>query len=578
MSKPLSVLVVEDSEDDLLLLLACLRKAGFTPDWQRVDTAPDLSAALGAREWDLIISDHNMPELTAPQALQIVADRGLDLPFIIVSGSIGEEAAVKSMKAGAQDYIDKSRLARLPAAIERELKEALERRARRTAEERIRFLAFFDPLTGLPNRARFCEQLGRMLADPDRGGSPLAVIGVRLDTLRDIINTLGYATGEQVLLEVATRLKALLAQSHLLARTSADELSVALPDGDVDNALRLCRQVQRELAAPIMVDAMEVVAESSFGVALYPGQGDAAELLLQRTSAALSQACELTSRTAIYDPERDPYQPQRLSLIADLRRAIAGEQMRLHYQPKVDFGSGRITGVEALVRWNHPKLGPLPPDRFIPLAEQTGLINPLTRWVLKEALRQAYAWHRVGFGASIAVNLSAKNLQSPELAEQISRLMKASGVAADKLELEVTESAIMTDHPRARATLEELSAHGIEIAIDDFGTGYSSFANLRKLPVSEIKIDKSFVSGMMKSGEDRAIVDSVIALGHKLDMSVVAEGVETTSIWDALVEMQCDVAQGYYLSRPLPPDDLLHWTRAFVPPTSLVPSSLALTD
>jgi diguanylate cyclase (GGDEF)-like protein len=572
MSKPLSVLVVEDSEDDLLLLLACLRRAGFAPSWQRVDTAPELNAALGAREWDLIISDHNMPELTAPEALQIVADRGLDLPFIIVSGSIGEEAAVAAMRAGAQDYLDKAHLTRLPAAIERELKEALERRARRSAEERIRFLAFFDPLTGLPNRARFCEQLGRMLSDPGRAGAPLAVIGVKIDNMRDIVNTLGYATGEQALLEVATRLQGLLTQSQLLARTSADELSLALPDGDVDNALRASRQIMHLLAAPIAVEAMEVVAETTIGIALYPGQGEEAELLLQRTSAAMSQALDLTSRTAIYDPERDPYQPQRLSLIADLRRAIVGEQMRLHYQPKVDFGSGQITGVEALVRWNHPKLGPLSPDRFIPLAEQTGLINPLTRWVLKEALRQAYAWHRVGFGASIAVNLSAKNLQSPELGEQISRLIKASGVASDKLELEVTESALMTDHPRARAILEELHAHGIPIAIDDFGTGYSSFANLRKLPISEIKIDKSFVSGMTKSGEDRAIVDSVIALGHKLEMSVVAEGVENTSTWEALAGMQCDIAQGYYLSKPLPPEDLLHWTRAFVPPSSLIPS------
>jgi EAL domain-containing protein (putative c-di-GMP-specific phosphodiesterase class I) len=230
-------------------------------------------------------------------------------------------------------------------------------------------------------------------------------------------------------------------------------------------------------------------------------------------------------------------------------------------------------GVEALVRWTHPKLGFLPPDRFIPLAEQTGLINPMTRWVLKEALRQASVWQRAGLDLHVAVNLSVKNMQTLELTETLGQLISASGVDAQKLVLEVTESAIMTDESRTADILRKLHAQGVAIAIDDFGTGYSSFANLRRLPVSEIKIDKSFVIGMCSSNEDRIIVDSIVELGHKLGLHVVAEGVETLEMWRALEALRCDLAQGYYLSRPLPPDDLMNWARAFIAPISLTSES-----
>ncbi|HTU59290.1 MAG TPA: EAL domain-containing protein, partial [Polyangiales bacterium] len=237
-----------------------------------------------------------------------------------------------------------------------------------------------------------------------------------------------------------------------------------------------------------------------------------------------------------------------------------------------------FVGVEALIRWNHPKLGRVSPDKFIPLAEQTGLINPLTVWVLTEALRQSYVWRRVGLEMNVAVNVSAKNLHSSDLAEHLARLLSASGASAEKLIVEVTESAIMGDESRAQNTLNKLHAQGAEIAIDDFGTGYSSFANLRSLPVTEIKIDKSFVIGMAKSNEDRIIVDSIIELGHKLGMHVVAEGIETLAAWSALSELHCDLAQGYYLSRPLPADDLLGWTRAFVPPTASATSATKWSD
>jgi diguanylate cyclase (GGDEF)-like protein len=563
MRKPLSLLIVEDCEDDALLVLMCLRRAGFEPSWKRVDTEPALAAALDQQPWDLLISDHNMPEFSAPAALAHVRGRGLDVPFIIVSGSIGEEAAVLAMKAGAQDYMVKGHLGRLPAAVERELRDAQERRARREAEQRIRHMAYYDQLTGLPNRASFREGLDKLLRDHGQSGEPLAVITVKLDSLQEVNNTLGHQTGERVLCDVSARLRAALGEQRLLARLGSDQFALAVADGDVEHALRLARDILHAIATPVRIDAIEVEVAALAGIALFPGHGETTDLLLRRADVALVQAMESHGRVALYDRDRDPYQPERLALIAELRRAIEAGQLTVHYQPKVNMATGTLTGVEALVRWDHPRLGQLPPDRFIPLAEQTGSINALTRWVLREAMRQAYAWHRTGLDLSIAVNLSAKNLQNTELTDQLGRLLSSSGMPADKLVLEVTESAIMTDEPRVKDLLVRLSEQGVEIAIDDFGTGYSSFANLRRLPVSEIKIDKSFVLNMVSSEEDRMIVSSIVELGHNLGLSVVAEGVENDSTWDVLAGMHCDLAQGYYLSRPLPAAALLDWSRGF---------------
>jgi diguanylate cyclase len=567
MVRALSVLLVEDSEDDALLTLICLRQAGFEPRWRRVDNEQSMRAALDAISWDVVISDHSMPNFSAPEALKLINQQGLDLPFIIVSGSIGEEAAVRAMKAGAQDYIVKGQLSRLPAAIERELKEVHERRARRAAEERVRFLAYYDPLTSLPNRTNFCEHLLKVMNEPSRSGAPLAVLSLTVANLRDVNNTLGHTTGQEMLLELGRRLQLALPPVHLAARIAADEFAVVLPEGDNDAALRTARELQRSMAATICIGALEVDPELSVGIAVYPEHGDEPEILLQRANAAHTQARDSITPVALYDREHDPYQPERLWMISELRKAIETSQLRLQYQPKVSFATGRLVGVEALVRWTHPKLGFLPPDRFIPLAEQTGLINPLTRWVLKEALRQAYVWQHEGLDLHVAVNLSGKNMQTLELTENLGSLVVESGIDAQKLVLEVTESAIMTDESRTADILRKLRAQGVSIAIDDFGTGYSSFANLRRLPVSEIKIDKSFVIGMCSSNEDRIIVDSIVELGHKLGLHVVAEGVEDLTAWRALEALHCDLAQGYYLSRPLPPDDLLGWAHAFVAPS-----------
>ena len=423
MGRALSVLIVEDSEVDEQLLLMCLRRAGFEPTSERVQTEVAMAAALDARPWDLVISDHNMPSFSAPDALKVLHQKGLDLPFIIVSGTIGEEAAVTAMKAGAQDYLVKGKLARLPAAIERELKDAEQRRARKNAEDKIRFLAYFDPLTSLPNRAKFCEDLRLLLTDSARDACAMAaVLGVKLDSLREINNALGYGTGELVLAELGLRLRTVIRAPQLLARIGGAEFAIALPNVDVDAAESVALEIHQAISGAVSIHDMEMEPAMSIGIAVYPGHGDEPELLLQRTNVALKQAAECSTRTAIYDAAADPFQPRRLSMISELRRAIETGQLKLEYQPKVCLATGALVGVEALVRWTHPKLGRLSPDQFIPLAEQTGLVNPLTRWVLKEAMRQSYSWRRLGLELNVAINLSAKSLQSVEFAEHLARI------------------------------------------------------------------------------------------------------------------------------------------------------------
>jgi len=316
MGRALSVLIVEDSEDDELLLLMCLRQAGFEPIYERVQTASAMAAALDRTTWELVISDHNMPSFSAPEALALLHAKGHDLPFIIVSGSIGEEAAVIAMKAGAQDYLVKGQLGRLPAAIERELKDAEERRARKTAEHKVRFLAYFDPLTSLPNRTNLCEQLRQLLTDPARDGAALAVLSLKFENLREVNNTLGYGIGERVLVELGSRLHQAVEAPQLLARIGGAEFAVLLPAGDIDSAMSAAHSLQQAVAGPIAIDALEVDATTTIGIALYPGHGDDPEVLLQRTNAALAQAAETSSRIAIYDRDGDPFQPRRLSMIS----------------------------------------------------------------------------------------------------------------------------------------------------------------------------------------------------------------------------------------------------------------------
>ncbi|MDZ7842842.1 MAG: bifunctional diguanylate cyclase/phosphodiesterase [Gammaproteobacteria bacterium] len=345
----------------------------------------------------------------------------------------------------------------------------------------------------------------------------------------------------------------------ITASLGGDEFAILLPSlADKHDIDRVIGKIRTALHEPFTVHDLPVNVEARLGIALYPTTGSSADLLWQRADIALCAAKELHRSWVVYEPDIDHYDPGRLALIGGLRTALEQNELVLHFQPSIDLGTGRIRGVEALLRWRHPDRGLIYPDEFIPLAERTGLIDALTGWVVASALRQGHDWHSSGVSLDVAVNISVRNLQAPGFCNEILDLARSSGFPLEQLSLEITESAIMADPERARSVLRELYESGIRLSVDDFGTGQSSLAYVRDLPVSTIKIDKSFVIDF-KQSRNAAIVSTAIDLGHNLGMTVTAEGVEDEETWRMLRDLGCDVAQGYFFSRPLTVDQLAGW-------------------
>jgi diguanylate cyclase (GGDEF)-like protein len=439
--------------------------------------------------------------------------------------------------------------------------------------------ALHDALTGLPNRVLFRDRIQQAVRAAERRHGGAAVMIMDLDHFKEVNDTLGHHHGDVLLQEVAERLKTTLRTADTVARLGGDEFGILLPDVlGAEDAQAVAGILQTALREPFIVDGLTLEMGGSIGIACHPDHGDHVEVLIQRADIAMYSAKEGGRGFALYEPQQDHYSPRRLSLAGELRSALESEELELHYQPKADVVTGRIVGVEALVRWNHPRHGLLGPEEFVPIAEQTGLIVPLTRWVLGAAIRQVQAWQGQGYELSVAVNLSARSFLDTALAVDIPLLLQRHKIEPKLLELEVTESTIMLDPVRATNTLERLSEIGLRLSIDDFGTGYSSLANLKRLPVDMIKIDKSFVLEMATEHSDAAIVRSTIELAHNLGLQVIAEGVEDRQIWEELARLGCDYAQGYYLSRPLPADKLapklgmapVHEGHAERPPLRLV--------
>jgi diguanylate cyclase len=560
MTTPLRILIVEDSEADAELLLRELRRGGYAPEFEQVETPEGLVAALDHKSWDLIVSDYAMPRFNGLQALKLAQEKGLDIPFIIVSGTIGEDLAVAAMKAGAHDYLMKGSTARLLPAIARELREARMRQERRQADETILRLAYTDPVTGLPNRIRFLELVQEAVAAGQRENRPVAVLLMNLNHFREVNDTLGHDRGDSLLQKVGIRLRSALFAPDVIACLGGDEFGILLPRlAAVDDVRHVIKKLQHFLEVPFILDEIPIIVEASLGVATMPEHADDADTLLQRADIAMYRAKQMARGYAVYTPEYDRRSPEQLGLMAELRAAIEGGQLLLHFQPKVEVITRRIVGTEALVRWQHPRFGLLPPDKFILAAEQTGLISPLTRWVLIDALSHCQGARRQGIPLRVNVNLSARSLHDPRLPELIEEALEATGAEAGQLTLEITESAIVLDPKRAEETLVRLSRMGTWISIDDFGTGYTSLASIKHLSVNEIKIDKSFVLGMLASNSDAMIVRSVIDLGHNLGLRVVAEGVETKEMFDALAALGCDEAQGYFISKPQACEALKSW-------------------
>jgi diguanylate cyclase (GGDEF)-like protein len=424
--------------------------------------------------------------------------------------------------------------------------------------------AMHDQLTDLPNRACFYERTEQALAGAG-DGTCTAVLLFDLDRFKEINDSLGHRYGDRVLCAIGPRIRATLRDEDTLARLGGDEFCVLLPDvGGPAAAVEVARRVIALIEQPFDVDGLKLAVEASCGVAVAPVDGDSADLLLQRADVAMYAAKHAHAGVVAYDDSLNVMTPARLVMLGELRTAIADEELVLEYQPQAAMGSGRVEGVEALVRWRHPALGLVPPDQFIPLAERTGLIKALTTWVLDTALCQRRRWPDgtdpgVPDELTVAVNISSRSLLDESFLDEVVAALDRWDVPARLLTLEVTETTIMADPPRAYRLLRRLAATGVQLAIDDFGTGYSSLAHLRNLPVAELKIDKSFVLHMHRDPNDAIIVRSVIDLARNLGLRTVAEGVEDLDTWAQLAALGCSAAQGFVLARPIAAEALGSW-------------------
>jgi diguanylate cyclase (GGDEF)-like protein len=424
------------------------------------------------------------------------------------------------------------------------------------------YQAVHDALTGLPNRTLFRQQIQAATATADADGG-FAVVIMDLDRFKEINDSMGHPAGDALLVEVARRVESALRTSDTVARLGGDEFGLLLAASTGTGGLEAVLDLVREaIEAPIMFHDVPLAISGSMGVAAFPEHGRDPETLLRHADVAMDAAKRSDLPFAVYDEADNRSDPSRLKLIAELRRGLRRRELVLHYQPKARLASGVVDSVEALVRWNHPERGLVFPDAFIPLAQETGLIRPLTRYVLEEAVRQCREWQGAGLELAVSVNLSARNLLDVGFPDQVERLLAGAGLSPSLLELEITETTMLSDGARTKSALDRLSALGIRISIDDFGTGYSSLAYLRRLPISEIKIDRSFVMNMDGCEDDAVIVRSTIDLGRNLGLAVVAEGVESEGIWTELRRLGCTSAQGYYLTRPVPADELRAWLTA----------------
>jgi diguanylate cyclase (GGDEF)-like protein len=417
-----------------------------------------------------------------------------------------------------------------------------------------------DALTGLPNRHALHDRAPEMLAGvtEDR---PLALLLIDLRDFKYVNDTLGHSAGDLLLQQVAATLGSMMDADDLLVRLGGDEFAIVTADlRDAQVAQRHAQRILQTLRqASFTVQGMDLVIDASIGIAMAPQHGADMATLLQRADVAMYQAKRENAGAAVYDARTDPHTVGQLAMVTELRRAVENQEFVLYYQPKVSLPGREVTSVEALLRWQHPTRGLLAPDAFLTVLESSGLIQPVTRWVLREAVRQAARWRAAGMPLPVAININPRSLLEADLPARVLAVLSGADLPASFLELEITETAVMTDPRRAATVLAQLAARGVRVAIDDFGAGYTSLAHLRSLPIAALKLDRSLVSQMMDSPEDHAVTETLIALAHRLGLSVVAEGVETEDVLQRLTALGCDEAQGYFMSVPLPPAGLERW-------------------
>lgn len=560
-SRPAYILHLEDREQDRELVREMIQGAGIQCAVTAVETRHDFLNQVAGKDWDLILSDYALPAFDGLTALEIATRKCPDTPFIFVTGTLGEDTAVESLKRGATDYVLKQGMKRLSGSVRRALNERAEKKRREKveveldrSEERLRFLACHDALTCLPNRTLFEDRLAQILSDAGRRGEHVALVFIDLDRFKDVNEWLGHTAGDIVLKESAARLRKCARNSDTVARLGGDEFVIVLGGiSDSTDAVMAADRIKQEFANEFAVNGTSITTTCSMGISIFPADGSDPETLLKHADIALFSAKEGgRNGWRFFTQEMNAQARQRLSMEAAMRQAIQKEQFFLEYQPQMEIATGRIVGAEALLRWRHPEMGLIPPSTFIPVAENNGEILVIGEWVLRTACTQARLWQKEGMPpVVVAVNVSGVQLRQGCLPTTIKRLLEETGLAPQHLALEITESVLLPGDDQIAAQMLKLKEMGLSLALDDFGTGYSSFAYMRRFRFDKLKVDGSFVKALTTSQTDAQITSAIIGMGKILDMKVIAECVETGDELDFLRTHGCDEMQGYYFSRPL---------------------------
>ena len=561
METRLNLLLLEDSPNDAELILDVLQAAGFSVASRRVYSQAEYLRALD-QPTDFILSDFSMPQFTANDALRLMKERGLDIPFIVVSGCIGEDMAVECMKAGASDYLLKDRLARLGHSVSQALERKRLIEEKHQAEQRLFLETFHDSLTGLPNRALFLDRLDRVYQQSRRQSRHLfALVYLHLDGFRLIRDSLGPAVADRLLIEVSQRILRRVRSADTVARMEGDEFAFLLDNMKaVGNATHIADRLRQEFSMPFTVEGRQVCLTASLGLTCSNAEYECGEHLLRDATTAMHQAkASGRTRFVIFDTAMHEQAMVRLKLEADLRQALERKEFRLEYQPIVALKSGYVTGFEALLRWEHPEYGLTRPEMFLEVATELGLMTKIGEWSLLTAAEQLKLW-QTEFPKirplTVSVNFSLNYLANADLAALVNEVLLATGMDPSSLKIEITESDIMQNPEAVTAVLNQIESQKIQSCMDDFGTGYSSLSYLQQLPITFLKIDQSFIRRLGDDDDALAIVKTIIVLAHQLGRQVIAEGVETTEHLTTLRLLGCEYGQGYLFAKPLPDADV----------------------
>jgi len=568
-SKHKPAILIIDDDEQIRRLLKQLLMAEY--DCTTADSAGAALAVLDEADFSVVISDINMPGMTGLEFVPALLQKNPGAVAIMISGQQTIDYAIEAMRAGAFDYITKPLdIRHVEAAVLRALTHhrLLEEKRRyenhleelvrdRTAE--IEHLAYYDSLTDLPNRNLFAKRCSLAIEHATVSRCPLGVILISVDRFKNINDTLGHDAGDQLLREVAVRIGTCVGEAGTVARFEGAEFAILLTEEIHSHAAeKVSASIMESLKDPFHLSAQEVYVTPSIGMSLFPLDGESTNRILQNAGAALYRAKRLGgNQHQFYVPEMNSLALNHLALEASLRRAVDNQEFVTHYQPVVDLQSNRIVGLEALVRWQHPEMGLLPPAEFLGLAEDTGLISDISALVMRSACHQTRQWQLQGFSdLRIAVNVSARHFRQKDFIDRIRQILTHSGLHPNFLELELTETSIMENPESAREILTEIRQMGARVAIDDFGTGYSSLSYLKRFPIDTLKLDRSFVNGVTTDRHDAALVTAMVTLAHNLDLRVVAEGIETKEQLDFLRRLKCDEGQGYLFSKPQRPETI----------------------